>query len=94
MILWERTPLGYVVADITVAIRDHKKRHVLMRSIGATTDQELLYFCLHGVRWLKVDAPRQQRFGRNVESLAMRVAPVGHATAKLVRAGLYTEPRR
>ena len=89
IIIWERTEAGYVVADITVAIRDHKKREVLMRVIGVTSDQELLYFCLHGVRWLKREAPRQQRFGRNVESLATRVAPVGHATAKLLKRGLY-----
>ena len=88
-IIWERTDRGYRPMDITAAIRDHKKREVLMRIIGATTDRELLYFCLHGVRWLKFDAPRQIRFGRNVESLGPRVARVGHATAKLIKAGLY-----
>ena len=89
LIIWERTGRGYRPMDITAPIRDHKKREVLMRVIGATSDQELLYFCLHGVRWLKFDAPRQIRFGRNVESLAPRVAKVGHATSKLIRAGLY-----
>ena len=89
IIIWERTDRGYRPMDLTEAIRDHKTREVLMRVIGATTDQELLYFCLHGVRWLKFEAPRQLRFGRNVQSLGPRVAKVGHATAKLIRAGLY-----
>ena len=88
-IIWERTDRGYRAMDITEPIRDHKKREAIMRVVGATTDQELLYFCLHGVRWLKFEAPRQLRFGRNVQSLGPRVAKVGHATAKLIRAGLY-----
>tara|TARA_B110000503_G_scaffold47688_1_gene77649 strand:- start:114 stop:5735 length:5622 start_codon:yes stop_codon:yes gene_type:complete len=90
IILWERTPSGYQALNLETAIRDHKNKEVLMRVIGATSDQELLYFCLHGVRWMKQQPPRQIRFGRNVESLATRVAPVGHATAKLLKAGLYS----
>ena len=89
-IIWERRNDGlYIPMDFTRIPPTHFNLTAIAAIVGATTDQELLSFMLHGVHW-KVDAPRQFRVGRNVESLKPRVAKVGRATRKLIDAGLYT----
>ena len=89
LILWERGDDSlYRVMDVTRGFADHKNRERLREVFGARSDKELVSFLLDGVRW-KVDAPRQMRFARNVESLKPRVEKIGRSTAKLVKAGLY-----
>jgi hypothetical protein len=88
-ILWKRHPNGlYRPLRFEDMGRDHKRWDMIKKHIGATTDQELLSFLFHGVNW-KVDAPRQMRIGRNVESLKTRAVKVGRSTAKLIKTGLW-----
>ena len=67
--------------------RDHKSLPHIIGQMGFTTDQELLSFLIHGMRW-KVEAPRHIRFSHNVFSLKNRARGVGEATAKLIDAGI------
>ena len=58
----------------------------IKRHIGATTDQEMMSFFYHGVRW-KLKAPKQIRVLHNIRRMDTRIAKVNKKLAELTSKG-------
>ena len=55
-VIWEYCSEGdnaglFVPLDFNERLKDHKSRQELRRILGATTDQEMLSLCIHGMQW-------------------------------------------
>ena len=72
-------PLDFEKPDRRVWVFD-----IIKKYIGATTDQEIMSFIFHGVRW-KLRAPTQIRLLHNLKRLDTRMAKVNNKLAELVQ---------
>lgn len=84
-VLLERLPDGTMdVLDFTIPARRKWIFEVIAEYIGDTSNQEIMSFLFHGVRW-KVDMPRQIRMSRNLERYNDHAAGLVAAIQSLVK---------